>query len=106
MYLAEALVEKGYRVEDVSLIMSKNVERYLSMMKMKPVNLQARLFTRRVSPSLLWFETWSREAFFRLAPPVCIMNADPRKDSEIRIAVSIALAGFFIFIPQFMLVFL
>jgi hypothetical protein len=34
------------------------------------------------------------------------MNADPRKDSEIRIAVSIALAGFFIFIPQFMLVFL
>ena len=50
MYLAEALVEKGYRVEDVSLIMSKNVERYLSMIEMEPVNLQARLFTRRVNP--------------------------------------------------------
>jgi len=66
MYLAEALVEKGYRVSVISPIMSRAVERHLSMLNMKPVNLHARLFAGKFGLSVLWFETWGREALFRL----------------------------------------
>jgi glycosyltransferase involved in cell wall biosynthesis len=66
MYLAEALVEKGHRVSIISPIMSKDVERHLTMMDMEPVNLRARLFAKRFGLSILWFETWGREALFRL----------------------------------------
>jgi len=66
MYLAEALAEEGHRVTVISPIMSKNVERHLSMMEMKPVNLHARLFAKKFGLSMLWFETWAREALFRL----------------------------------------
>jgi glycosyltransferase involved in cell wall biosynthesis len=66
MYLAEALVEKGHRVSIISPIMSRDVERHLNMMDMEPVNLRARLFAKRFGLSILWFETWGREALFRL----------------------------------------
>jgi len=66
MYLAEALVEEGHRVTVISPIMSRAVERHLSMMGMKPVNLHARLFAQKFGLSVLWFETWGREALLRL----------------------------------------
>lgn len=66
MYLAEGLVEKGYKVAIISPIMSKDVERHLNMLGMKPINLHARLFAKKFGLSMLWFETWGREALFRL----------------------------------------
>jgi glycosyltransferase involved in cell wall biosynthesis len=66
MYLADSLVASGHNVSMISPMMSGNVERHLSFRGIQPVNLHARLFTRRLGLSLLWFETWSREAFLRL----------------------------------------
>jgi glycosyltransferase involved in cell wall biosynthesis len=66
MYLADSLVASGHTVSMISPAMSSNVEHHLSVRGIRPVNLHARLFTRRLGLSLLWFETWSREAFFRL----------------------------------------
>jgi glycosyltransferase involved in cell wall biosynthesis len=66
MYLAEALVQKGYDVAIISPLMSKDVENRLYMRKIRPINLHAKLFARRLGLSMLWFETWGREAFLRL----------------------------------------
>ena len=66
MYLAEALVQKGYDVAIISPAMSKDVEKSLNMRKMKPINLRVKLFAKRLGLSMLWFETWGREAFLRL----------------------------------------
>ena len=66
MYLAEALVEKGYKVAIISPIMSKNVEHHLNMLGMTALNLHARLFAKKFGLSMLWFEAWGREALFRL----------------------------------------
>jgi glycosyltransferase involved in cell wall biosynthesis len=66
MYLAEALAEKGYKVEIISPVMSKDVEQHLRMLEIQPMNLHARLFAKKLGLSMLWFETWGREALFRL----------------------------------------
>jgi len=66
LYLAEGLVEKGYKVSIISPLMSKNVEKYLSSRKINPINLRAKLFARSLGLSILWFEAWAREAFLRL----------------------------------------
>jgi glycosyltransferase involved in cell wall biosynthesis len=66
MYLAEALTQKGYNVAIISPLMSKDVENGLNMRKIRPINLHATLFARRLGLSMLWFETWGREAFLRL----------------------------------------
>ena len=66
MYLAEALVQKGYDVAIISPAMSKDVENSLNMQKIKPINLHVKLFAKRLGLSMLWFETWGREAFLRL----------------------------------------
>ncbi len=66
MYLADALVASGHRVSMISPMMSSDVEECLSSRGIKPVNLNARLFARNFGLSLLWFETWAREAFLRL----------------------------------------
>jgi len=66
MYLAEALVEKGYKIAIISPIMSKDVEQHLNMLGITPLNLHVRLFAKKFGLSMLWFETWGREALFRL----------------------------------------
>jgi glycosyltransferase involved in cell wall biosynthesis len=66
MYLADALATKGYKVSIMSSIMSKDVESHLSSLGMTTVNLHARLFAKSFGLSLLWFETWGREAFLKL----------------------------------------
>jgi glycosyltransferase involved in cell wall biosynthesis len=66
LYLADALVEKGYKVSMISPIMSSDVELYLSQRGIKPINLRARLFAKNFGLSILWFETWAREAFLKL----------------------------------------
>ncbi len=65
MYLADALVEKGYKVAIISPIMSRTVEQHLHTVGLKPINLHARLFATFDLP-MLWFEVWAREALFKL----------------------------------------
>src|SRR3972149_7770050 len=66
MYLADSLVAGGHKVSVISPVMSRDVETYLNSCGIKPVNLRAKLFAKNLGLSLLWFETWAREAFFRL----------------------------------------
>jgi hypothetical protein len=66
MYLASELVAKGHSVFMISPIMSSDVERSLKEKGITPVNLRARLVARSTGLSLLWFETWAREAFLGL----------------------------------------
>jgi len=66
MYLAIALVGRGYNVGMLSPSMSESVERSLRAEGMDPLNLHAKLITRKSSLSLTWFEAWGREAFLRL----------------------------------------
>jgi len=64
--LASELVRRGCEVSVISPIMSDDVERRLRAGGITPINLCSRLAAKHLSPSLLWFETWIREAFFRL----------------------------------------
>lgn len=66
MYLADALTNKGYKVSIMSPIMSKDVENHLTSLGMTTLNLHAQLFAKSFGLSLLWFETWGREAFLGL----------------------------------------
>ncbi|MGB9959065.1 MAG: glycosyltransferase family 4 protein [Candidatus Bathyarchaeales archaeon] len=66
LYLAEGLVEKGYTVSLISPLISEKVEKYLISREIKPVNLNAKLFARSFGLSVLWFEAWAREAFFKM----------------------------------------
>ncbi|MFB3889448.1 MAG: glycosyltransferase family 4 protein [Candidatus Bathyarchaeia archaeon] len=66
MYLATELSRRGYRVSMVSPTMSKRVEQNLKAAGIQPINLKARLFTKRSGNSVLWFETWFREALLKL----------------------------------------
>lgn len=66
LYLADALVEKGYGVSIISPLMSSDVEKYLSSRGIKPINLHVKLFAKNFGLSILWFETWAREAFLKL----------------------------------------
>jgi glycosyltransferase involved in cell wall biosynthesis len=65
-YLADWLVRGGYKVSVVSPYMSKNVERRLTSMGINCTNLRAKFFLKNFGKSLLFFESWGREAFFRL----------------------------------------
>lgn len=65
-YLADALKAKGYTVSMMSPAMSRDVENNLGSLGMTPTNLHARLFMKSFGLSLLWLETWGREAFLRL----------------------------------------
>lgn len=64
--LATGLTERGYRVSIISPFMSREVEEHLKTIGINPINLRAKLFARKSGPSLLWFETWAREAFLHL----------------------------------------
>ncbi|MEM3640483.1 MAG: glycosyltransferase family 4 protein [Candidatus Bathyarchaeia archaeon] len=66
LYLAEALTEEGCKVSIVSPLMSNDVEKYLGSRGIKPINLHAKLFAKNFGLSILWFETWAREAFLKL----------------------------------------
>jgi glycosyltransferase involved in cell wall biosynthesis len=66
MYLANELNARGHRVSIMSPAMSKDVEQHLVAIGMRPMNLHAKLAARSSGLSMLWFETWSREAFLKL----------------------------------------
>jgi len=66
IYLADELNARGHGVSIVSPMMSREVEEHLKSVGMKPINLHAKLATKNFGLSMLWFETWSREAFLRL----------------------------------------
>ncbi len=66
MYLAMGLLARGHKVSMVSPIMSKQVEEHLRAVGVTPINLRAKLVTKHLGHSVLWLETWAREAFFKL----------------------------------------
>ncbi len=66
MYLANELTRTGYAVSIMSPIMSDDVEKRLRARNITPINLRANLFTKHFGLSLLWFETWAREALINL----------------------------------------
>jgi glycosyltransferase involved in cell wall biosynthesis len=66
MYLARELNARGYEVCMMSPMMSKDVEENLKASGMTPINLHARLAAKSSGLSILWLETWSREAFLKL----------------------------------------
>ena len=66
MCLASELIRRGYKVSMISPLMSDAVEEYLRVSGIVPVNLRAKLIARNLGLSLLWFETWAREAFLKL----------------------------------------
>jgi len=66
MYLARELNARGYEVCMMSPMMSKDVEENLKASGMTPINLHARLAAKNSGLSILWLETWSREAFLKL----------------------------------------
>ncbi len=66
MYLAKELVAKGHGVSMISPSMTDSVKENLYSLGITPISLGARLASRSSGPSVLWFETWAREAFLRL----------------------------------------
>jgi len=66
MYLARELNAKGYGVSVISPMMARDVEDHLKAGGMNPINLHARLAAKGSGLSVLWFETWGREAFLSL----------------------------------------
>jgi glycosyltransferase involved in cell wall biosynthesis len=66
LYLAEELARRGFKVSMLSPIMSEDVERYLLASGIVPISLNAKLVAKNFRLSLLWFETWAREAFLKL----------------------------------------
>lgn len=66
MYLARELVARGNKVSMISPAMSRIVEDSLKAEGVTPINLHATLTARNYGLSLLWFETWAREAFLGL----------------------------------------
>jgi len=66
MYLAAELVSRGHGVSMISPFMSSDVEESLGERGITPVNLRSRLVARNTGLSLLWFESWAREAFLGL----------------------------------------
>jgi hypothetical protein len=65
-YLARELNARGHNVSMMSPMMSKEVEDHLSAIGITPVNLHASLAAKSSGLSMLWLETWAREAFLRL----------------------------------------
>jgi len=66
MYLASELIARGHDVTMMSPMMSEDVEERLHESGITPINLRAKLTARSSGLSLLWFETWVREAFLKL----------------------------------------
>ncbi|MCW4016306.1 MAG: glycosyltransferase [Candidatus Bathyarchaeota archaeon] len=66
MCLATELTRRGCTVSMISPLMSDTVEDYLNQNSIMPINLRAKLFSKNLGLSLLWFETWAREAFLKL----------------------------------------
>jgi glycosyltransferase involved in cell wall biosynthesis len=66
MCLATELKKKGHNVSMISPLMSETVEEHLNQNGVLPINLHAKLFSKNLGLSLLWFETWAREAFLKL----------------------------------------
>jgi glycosyltransferase involved in cell wall biosynthesis len=66
MYLARELIARGHSVSMISPVMSSNVEESLRAGGITPVNLRAKLVARNAGLSVLWLETWAREAFLKL----------------------------------------
>jgi glycosyltransferase involved in cell wall biosynthesis len=66
MYLARDLIARGHDVSMMSPVMSHVVEDSLRAGGITPINLQAKLTAKNSGLSLLWFETWAREAFLGL----------------------------------------
>jgi len=79
MYLANELTRTGYNVSIMSPIMSDDVEKSLHASNITPINLRANLFTKNLGLSLLWFETWAREALINLNS----RNVDNRSSTTI-----------------------
>jgi len=66
MYLARELVARGNNVSMMSPAMSYIVEDSLRTEGVTPINLHAKLAAKNKGLSILWFETWIREAFLGL----------------------------------------
>ena len=66
LYLAKELIAKGHNVSMISPIITDSVKERLSSVGITPISLEARLATRNSGSSVLWLETWAREAFLRL----------------------------------------
>lgn len=66
MYLARELNARGHSVSIMSPMMSKDVEENLTTSGMIPINLHAKLAAKSTGLSILWLETWAREAFLKL----------------------------------------
>lgn len=66
IYLARGLIARGYKVSIMSPAMSHAIEKSLKTQDIMPINLRARLIAKNSNLSLLWFETWAREAFLNL----------------------------------------
>ncbi|MEM4577172.1 MAG: glycosyltransferase [Candidatus Nezhaarchaeales archaeon] len=64
--LAYELARRGFDVSVASPVMSRDVEGWLNRAGITPINLKAKLLCKGLGYSLLWFELWTREAFFRL----------------------------------------
>jgi glycosyltransferase involved in cell wall biosynthesis len=91
IYLADALAAKGFKVSIMSPVMSSDVEHHLTLRKMKPINLHARLLSRKFGLSILWFETWGREALFRLNS----RHADPKLRATINFSHTLVVPSTF-----------
>lgn len=66
MYLARELVARGNKVSMISPVMSHVVEESLKTEGVTPINLHAKLAAKNSGLSVLWLETWAREAFLGL----------------------------------------
>jgi glycosyltransferase involved in cell wall biosynthesis len=66
VHLARELARRGYHVSIMASLISKDVIEQLRLIGVTPINLRANLATRNSYLSLLWFETWAREAILRL----------------------------------------
>ena len=66
MYLARELNARGHSVSMMSPMISREVEDRLSAFGIIPINLHAKLAAKSSGLSVLWLETWAREAFLRL----------------------------------------
>jgi glycosyltransferase involved in cell wall biosynthesis len=66
VYLADELAAIGHRVSMMSPHMSGAVEERLRVRGITPINLRVKLVAKNSGLSLLWLETWAREAFLML----------------------------------------
>lgn len=66
VYLADELTAMGHRVSMMSPHISSVVEERLRVKGITPINLRVKLVAKNSGLSLLWLETWAREAFFML----------------------------------------